>query len=116
MAEKLVEARLEIDAGEWAHASVRTKRQGYTSTGLGLRFIRRTELRKMVPLADTTIYEMERRGEFPRRFYLTSRCVAWDLREVEVWMRERKRASRDGLLRLAAMPDVRQRKTRPVTR
>jgi hypothetical protein len=37
-----------------------------------------------VPLADTTIYEMERRGEFPRRFHLTSRCVAWDRGEVEV--------------------------------
>ena len=69
-----------------------------------------------MPLADTTIYEMERRGEFPRRFHLTSRCVAWDLEEVEVWMGDRRRASRDGLLRLAAMPDVRQRKTRPVTR
>jgi prophage regulatory protein len=79
MTEKLVEARLEIDAGEWAHASARTKRQGYTSSGLGLRFIRRTELRKMVPLADTTIHEMERRGEFPRPFHLTSQCVAWDL-------------------------------------
>lgn len=116
MTEKLVEACLEIDTGEWAHASVRTERQDYTPTGLGLRFIRRTELRKIVPLADTTIYEMERRGEFPRRFLLTSRCVAWDFGEVEVWMRERRRASRDGLLRLAAMPDVRQRKTRPVTR
>src|SRR5258708_37694229 len=39
------------------------------------RTIRRRELRQIVPLADTTIYEMEQRGEFPRRFYLTSRCV-----------------------------------------
>ena len=27
-----------------------------------------------MPLADTTIYEMEQRSEFPRRFYLTPRC------------------------------------------
>jgi predicted DNA-binding transcriptional regulator AlpA len=26
---------------------------------------------------------MEQRGEFPQRFYLTSRCVVWDLAEVE---------------------------------
>ena len=32
------------------------------------RAIRRPELRKIVPLADTTIYEMERRGEFPAGF------------------------------------------------
>ena len=42
----------------------------------------------MVPLADSTIYEMEQRGEFPQRFYLTSRCVVWDLAEVEAWLQD----------------------------
>ena len=50
------------------------------------RTIRRHELRQIVPLAETTIYEMERRGEFPRRFNLTPRCVVWDLAEVEAWI------------------------------
>lgn len=76
--------------------------------------IRRTELRQIVPLADTTIYEMEQRGEFPRRFYLTSRCVVWDLAEVEAWVEERRRASNAALIKKAPSPDVRQRKTRPV--
>jgi prophage regulatory protein len=58
------------------------------------RTIRRHELRQIVPLAETTIYEMERRGEFPRRFNLTPRCVVWDLAEVETWIEERKLASR----------------------
>ena len=58
------------------------------------RTIRRHQLREMVPLADTTIYDMEQRGEFPQRFYLTSRCVVWDLTEVEAWLEERRRASR----------------------
>lgn len=74
------------------------------------RTIRRHELRQIVPLADTTIYEMERRGEFPRRFNLTPRCVVWDLAEVEVWIDERKQAPRAN----AAKPDVHLRKTRPV--
>jgi prophage regulatory protein len=74
------------------------------------RTIRRHELRKIVPLAETTIYEMERRGEFPRRFNLTPRCVVWDLAEVEAWVEERKQASRAGVLK----PDVHLRKTRPV--
>lgn len=74
------------------------------------RTIRRPELRQIVPLAETTIYEMERRGEFPRRFNLTPRCVVWDLAEVEAWVEERKRAPRGRITR----PDVRQRKTRPV--
>lgn len=74
------------------------------------RTIRRPELRQIVPLAETTIYEMERRGEFPRRFNLTPRCVVWDLAEVEAWVEERKRAPRGRTTK----PDVRQRKTRPV--
>lgn len=41
------------------------------------RTIRRQELRQIVPLAETTIYEMERRDEFPRRFNLTPRCIVW---------------------------------------
>lgn len=74
------------------------------------RTIRRHELRQIVPLAETTIYEMERRGEFPRRFSLTPRCVVWDLAEVEAWIEERKQATRG----IAAKPDVHLRKTRPV--
>lgn len=76
--------------------------------------IRRPELRKIVPLADTTIYEMEQRGEFPRRFHLTSRCVVWDLAEVEAWIEERRRASDAAMIKRAPSPDVRQRKARPV--
>jgi len=34
----------------------------------------------------------EQRGEFPQRFYLTSRTVVWDLSEVEAWLEERRRA------------------------
>lgn len=78
--------------------------------------IRRPELRRIVPLADTTIYEMEQRGEFPRRFHLTPRCVVWSLAEVETWIRERRAASLANLAPRAPGPDVRQRKTRPVRR
>jgi prophage regulatory protein len=54
------------------------------------RTIRRSELRQIVPLADSTIYELERRGEFPQRFYLTARCVVWDLAEVMAWLQSRR--------------------------
>lgn len=74
------------------------------------RTIRRQELRQIIPLSETTIYEMERRGEFPRRFNLTPRCVVWDLAEVEAWIEERKQAPRGDI----SGPDVRLRKTRPV--
>ncbi|KUY74384.1 AlpA family transcriptional regulator [Burkholderia sp. RF4-BP95] len=74
------------------------------------RTIRRQELRQIVPLAETTIYEMERRGEFPRRFNLTPRCVVWDLAEVEAWIEQRKQDRRGSV----SKPDVYLRKTRPV--
>ena len=47
-----------------------------------VRTIRRKGLKEMVPLADSTIFEMEQRGEFPRRFALGPRCVVWDLSEI----------------------------------
>lgn len=60
---------------------------GPTTVLTGLpRTIRRHELRLIVPLADSTIYKMEKRGELPRRFNLTPLCVVWDLEEVEAWL------------------------------
>jgi len=73
--------------------------------------IRRPELRKLVPLADTTIYEMEKRGEFPRRYPLTRRCVVWDLAEVEAWLADRKRQADPEPVE---GPDVNLRRARPV--
>ncbi|WP_347094168.1 helix-turn-helix transcriptional regulator [Sphingomonas parapaucimobilis] len=81
---------------------------------LAKRTIRRRQLRELVPLADTTIYDMEQRGEFPQRFYLTSRCVVWDLAEVEAWLEERRQVSRAKTAKRAPIPDVQLRKTRPI--
>lgn len=74
------------------------------------RTIRRTELHKMVPLSGTTIYDMERRGEFPSRFNLTSRCVVWDLAEVEAWIEAHRQVSANAQMKRAPSPNVRQRK------
>jgi prophage regulatory protein len=74
------------------------------------RTIRRHELKQIVPLADSTIYEMEQRGEFPKRYALSPRCVVWNLAEVEAWLAERRARP----IERARAPDVRQRRTRPV--
>jgi prophage regulatory protein len=76
--------------------------------------IRKCELRKIVPLADTTIYQMEQRGEFPKRFNLSPRCVVWSLIEVEDWIERRRQNSKNSETKRAPFPDVRQRKFRPV--
>jgi prophage regulatory protein len=74
------------------------------------RTIRRHQLREMVPLADSTIYGMEQRGEFPRRFALSPKCVVWDLAEVETWLASRREIP----IQRGRHPDVMQRRTRPV--
>ena len=78
------------------------------------RTIKKPELHQMVPLADSTIWEMERRGEFPRRFNLTPRCVAWSFDEVQAWLAARRDPAPDQVLERAPSPDVHQRRTRPV--
>ena len=52
--------------------------------------INRKKLLDMIPLSTRTIYNLEQRGDFPRRIALTSRNVAWDLSEVEEWIEARK--------------------------
>lgn len=76
--------------------------------------VRRKDLKQLVPLSDTTIYELEQKGEFPKRFYLTPRCVVWPLDEILTWLDERKAASQRGDIDLAPAPDVRLRISRPV--
>ena len=76
------------------------------------RTIRRNELRQIIPLADSTIFELERRGEFPQRFFLTARCVVWDLAEVEAWLESRRQAGAADMVKKAPVPDFRQRKSR----
>ena len=55
--------------------------------------INRKTLLATIPLSDRTIYNMEKRGDFPRRILLTSRNVAWDLAEIEQWIEARKQST-----------------------
>lgn len=63
--------------------------------------INKKKLLSMIPLCERTIYNLEQRGEFPRRIALTSRNVVWDLADVEEWIEARKlsgiQARRPGL-------------------
>lgn len=74
------------------------------------RTIRRNELRQIIPLADSTIFELERRGEFPKRFFLTARCVVWDLAEVEAWLESRRQPPVGTEVKKAPVPDYKLRK------
>lgn len=74
------------------------------------RTIRRQQLKEIVPLADSTIFGMEQRGEFPRRFALSPRCVVWDLSEVEQWLASRRTRP----IERGQLVGVRHRRSRPV--
>lgn len=52
----------------------------------GRRVIRKRELLKMIPLSDATIWRMEKRGEFPKRFTLGGRAVGWFADEIDEWL------------------------------
>ncbi|WP_354670232.1 AlpA family phage regulatory protein [Janthinobacterium sp. SUN100] len=56
--------------------------------------IKRRQLLQKVPLCERTILNLEKRGQFPRRFSITSRLVAWDLKEVDAWIAEQQAAAR----------------------
>lgn len=61
------------------------------------RLIDKKTRRSIVPLSDRTIDEMEKRGEFPRRFAISPRCVVWDLDEIERWMENQKVAGKQAI-------------------
>ena len=42
-----------------------------------------------------------------------SRCVVWDLAEVEAWLRSRRQPGGDDVVRKAPVPDFRMRKSGP---
>lgn len=54
------------------------------------RLIDKKTLHAMVPLSERTIFDMEKKGEFPKRFALSANRVVWDLDDVVTWMDARK--------------------------
>ena len=49
-------------------------------------FLRFDSVAEMVGLSRTTIWRMERRGEFPKRVQLGRNSVAWRLSQISAWM------------------------------
>jgi prophage regulatory protein len=60
---------------------------------LGRVLIKRKQLLQKVPLCERTILDMEKRGDFPKRFTITPRLVAWDLKEVDAWIAAQQSAA-----------------------
>ncbi|MDH4466153.1 MAG: AlpA family phage regulatory protein [Acidovorax sp.] len=54
------------------------------------RTIRRPELLAKTGLSKTSIYNLEKSGDFPAHFMLTPRCAVWDEAEVDAWLEGRR--------------------------
>lgn len=57
------------------------------------RIVRERERREITGLGRTTAWELERRGEYPRRVVLTGGRVGWRLSELLKWVASRKPAA-----------------------
>lgn len=64
-----------------------TVRPGQDSLACDL--VLKPELHQLVPLSDTTVWRLERAGNFPRRLVLGKKRVAWARSEVNAWLAER---------------------------
>ena len=76
------------------------------------RALSRKDLLQVVPLSWYTINSLEKAGEFPKRFAITPGRVAWNYDEVEAWLDARQKDGTDK--KPVNVPDVHQRKSRPV--
>lgn len=56
------------------------------------RIMRQDEVEQATGLSRTTIWRMERRGDFPPRRKLSGNAVGWLASEVEDWIESRPRA------------------------
>jgi prophage regulatory protein len=53
------------------------------------RVVRERECRRLTGLSRTTRWDLERKGQFPRRHRITAHSVGWLECEVQEWIRRR---------------------------
>lgn len=59
--------------------------------------IRLPEVKARTGLSRSEVYRRESLGQFPRRVRLGARSVGWASNEVQEWIEERIRKSREGV-------------------
>jgi prophage regulatory protein len=53
------------------------------------RVLRKRDVVRRVGMSASTIYRLEQSGNFPRRFRVGDRAVAWLESDIEAWVRAR---------------------------
>lgn len=59
---------------------------------LPIKPIRMPDVLKKTGLSRSTIRTLEKKGDFPKRMYLSVRCVAWEAEEVDEWLEKRSQS------------------------
>ena len=60
-----------------------------------MRFLRTSEVASKIGLSRSTLWRMERSGQFPKRRQIAPGAVGWLEQEVEAWMKQREILSSD---------------------
>ena len=74
---------------EYLLNNVTEKRQGPPVEALPERIIRSKELQELTGLSRTTIWRLERKGDFPQRVSLCQGSVGWRYSEILEWMSDK---------------------------
>ena len=60
------------------------------------RLIRFPEVRKICGLSRSSVWRLQRAGQFPRAYKISSRACAWSLSDLSIWMEEQKSRTKCG--------------------
>lgn len=56
--------------------------------------LRKKEVLGLLKCSDPTLWRLEKKGAFPRRFNIGPGCVVWDQAEVLSWLDAKRAAAR----------------------
>jgi predicted DNA-binding transcriptional regulator AlpA len=56
----------------------------------GTRVLSLQSVLELIPVSRTTLWRMERAGQFPRRIQISSNRIGWLESDVEAWLEKRK--------------------------
>lgn len=53
------------------------------------RLIRKAEVLEKTQVSASTIYKLEREGQFPKHFMISARCAVWYEADIDAWIAQR---------------------------
>ena len=54
--------------------------------------VRWRQVHQIVGISRTSVWRLEREGQFPKRRHISKRAVGWSEKEIQKWLKERPQA------------------------